>query len=55
MTIRDIDMNVAAETKAMVEQVKRFSMEVMRPAGIELDKLPEPAVAVPAGNLSLDH
>src|SRR5208283_2569808 len=42
MAFRDIDINLAAETRAMVEHVKRFSMEVMRPAGIELDKLPKP-------------
>jgi alkylation response protein AidB-like acyl-CoA dehydrogenase len=42
MTYRNIDMNVSAEAKAMFEQVKKFSMEVMRPAGISLDKLPDP-------------
>jgi acyl-CoA dehydrogenase len=43
MMYRNIDMNVSAEAKAMFEQVKKFSMEVMRPAGISLDKLSDPA------------
>jgi alkylation response protein AidB-like acyl-CoA dehydrogenase len=42
MTYREIDMNLSAETEAMVKQVKKFSMEVMRPAGIKLDKLAHP-------------
>ncbi len=42
MTVREIDINLNAETKAMLEQVKKFCMQVVRPAGIELDKLPNP-------------
>ena len=42
MTYRDIDMNISPETKAVLEEVKKFSMDVMRPAGIELDALPDP-------------
>lgn len=42
MTYRDIDLNISSETQAMLKEVKRFSMEVMRPAGIELDKLSDP-------------
>ena len=42
MTYRDIDLPVRDETKAMLKQVKKFSMEVIRPAGIALDKLADP-------------
>jgi len=42
MTYRDIDLNVSSETKSMLKEVEKFSMEVMRPAGIELDKLSDP-------------
>lgn len=42
MTYRDIDINVGSETKAMLKEVEKFSMEVMRPAGIALDKLANP-------------
>jgi alkylation response protein AidB-like acyl-CoA dehydrogenase len=42
MTYLDIDINVSDDTKAILKEVKKFSMEVMRPAGIELDKLSDP-------------
>jgi len=51
MTYRNIDMNVSAETTAMLEQVKKFSMEVMRPAGISLDKLADPANVIAKDSL----
>ena len=38
----DIDIKISSETQAMLREVKRFSMEVMRPAGIALDKLDNP-------------
>ena len=43
MATRDIDINVSKETKSMLKEVEKFSMEVMRPAGIELDRLSDPA------------
>jgi len=43
MTIRDIDLNISKETKSMLREVEKFSMEVMRPAGIELDRMSDPA------------
>ncbi|MDA3896595.1 MAG: acyl-CoA/acyl-ACP dehydrogenase [Desulfobacteraceae bacterium] len=46
MTFRDIDINVSKETKSMLKEVEKFSMEVMRPAGIELDRLSDPADAI---------
>ncbi len=54
MTSRDIDINLTAETRAMVEQVKKFSMEVMRPAGIELDKLPKPEEVIAGDSILWD-
>ncbi|RJP84059.1 MAG: acyl-CoA dehydrogenase [Desulfobacteraceae bacterium] len=46
MTIRDIDININKETKSMLKEVEKFSMGVMRPAGIELDRLSNPADVV---------
>ncbi|NTW36197.1 MAG: acyl-CoA/acyl-ACP dehydrogenase [Syntrophobacteraceae bacterium] len=42
MSGHDIDLNVSPETKAVLREVKRFGMEVMRPAGIQLDRLADP-------------
>jgi len=42
MTYRDIDINLTTETKVMLLEVQKFSMEVMRPAGIKLDSLSSP-------------
>ena len=42
MTYRDIDINLTTETKVMLLEVQKFSMEVMRPAGIKLDSLSAP-------------
>ncbi len=38
----NIDINVSKDTKSMLKEVEKFSMEVMRPAGIELDRLSDP-------------
>lgn len=43
MPYREIDLNVSKETLAMQKEVRDFARNVMRPAGIELDKLPDPA------------
>jgi len=42
MTHLNIDINISKDTEAMLDVVTKFSMEVMRPAGIELDKMPKP-------------
>ena len=39
----ELDLNISDEAKAMHETVKKFAAEVMRPVGIELDKLADPA------------
>lgn len=50
MAIRDIDILVNKETKAMLKEVEKFSMEVMRPAGIALDRLSDPADVIAKGS-----
>jgi alkylation response protein AidB-like acyl-CoA dehydrogenase len=42
MSYRDIDINLTTETKVILLEVQKFSMEVMRPAGIRLDSLSAP-------------
>lgn len=42
MTYRDIDIHLTTKTKVMLPEVEKFSMEVMRPAGIKLDSLSDP-------------
>ena len=39
MTYREIDVDLTHRTKGMLTEVERFSMEVMRPAGLKLDSL----------------
>ena len=43
MAYPDIDLNLTDEQKALRDMVRKFGAEVMRPAGIELDKLGDPA------------
>jgi len=43
MAYPEIDLNLTDEQKNLRDMVKRFGAEVMRPAGIELDKLSDPA------------
>ncbi len=48
----ELDVSISDEAKAMHELAKKFGDEIMRPAGIELDKLPDPAdVIAPASVL----
>jgi alkylation response protein AidB-like acyl-CoA dehydrogenase len=43
MPYREIDLNVSKETLAMQKEVHEFAKKVMRPVGIELDRMPDPA------------
>ncbi len=54
MTLRNIDINLSAETQAMLKEVTKFSMEVMRPAGITLDKLSNPEDVIAPGSVLWD-
>ncbi len=38
----NIDINISKDTKSMLKEVEKFSMDIMRPAGIELDRLSDP-------------
>jgi hypothetical protein len=46
MSYADIDINLTDEQIAMRDLVRKFGAEVIRPAGIALDKLPDPADAI---------
>jgi len=50
----ELDLTISDEVKAMYETVKKFAMEVMRPAGIELDKLVDPADVITPGSKMWD-
>jgi len=39
----ELDLDLSDEAKAVQKEVRKFAMEVMRPVGIELDKLSDPA------------
>ncbi len=54
MGYTEIDLNVSDETKSMLEQVRRYAMEVVRPAGIALDRLHDPADVIAGGSLLWD-
>ena len=49
-----MDYNLTDEQKAMRDMVKKFGAEVMRPAGIELDKLADPADVIAEGSILWD-
>jgi len=42
MTPRNIDININKDSEALLDLVTKFSMDIMRKAGIELDKMPRP-------------
>lgn len=46
MAYKNIDINLSNEAVSMLREVEKFSMEVMRPAGIELDRLNDPAEVI---------
>jgi len=54
MAYADIDLNLTDEQKNMRDMVRRFGREVMRPAGIELDKLGDPADVIAEGSVLWD-
>jgi hypothetical protein len=49
MNYSDLDINLTAEQKMMRDTARKFGMEVMRPAGIALDKLADPADVIAKG------
>jgi alkylation response protein AidB-like acyl-CoA dehydrogenase len=50
MAYREIDVDLTDQQKAMRDTVKRFGAEVMRPVGVELDKLDDPADVIADGS-----
>ena len=50
MAYRDIDMNLSAETLAIQKEVRKFAKDVMRPVGIELDQMADPADVIAQGS-----
>jgi len=54
MAYPEIDLNLTDEQKALRDMVKKFGAEVMRPAGIELDKLGDPADVIADGSILWD-
>jgi len=46
----DFDAGIGRKAKAVQDAAREFGMEVMRPAGIELDKLSDPADAIAKGS-----
>jgi alkylation response protein AidB-like acyl-CoA dehydrogenase len=43
MELIDLDLDLSEEEKAIRDTVHKFAEEVMRPAGIQLDRLADPA------------
>jgi alkylation response protein AidB-like acyl-CoA dehydrogenase len=50
MPYRELDMDLTEEQSAMRDLVRRFGSEVMRPVGIELDDLHDPADVIAEGS-----
>ena len=50
----ELDMELSNEVKAMQKEIRKFGMEVVRPAGIELDKLQDPADVSAPGSVLWD-
>ncbi len=50
----ELDTTINEEQKAVQDMARRFAMEVMRPAGIELDKLSDPADVIAEGSVLWD-
>ena len=51
MAIRDLDLNLTPEQKSLRDLIRKFGAEVVRPAGIALDKLPDPADVIAKGSV----
>jgi alkylation response protein AidB-like acyl-CoA dehydrogenase len=54
MSIRDLDIKLTFEQKNIRDTVRKYGSEVLRPAGIELDKLPNPADVTAEGSIFWD-
>jgi alkylation response protein AidB-like acyl-CoA dehydrogenase len=54
MAYRDIDLNLTEEQRFLRDTVRKFGAEVVRPAGLVLDKLADPADAIAKGSVFWD-
>jgi alkylation response protein AidB-like acyl-CoA dehydrogenase len=54
MSYREIDINITDEQNASRDMARKFGAEVMRPAGLELDKLHDPADVIAKGSVLWD-
>lgn len=54
MNYSDLDINLTDEQKMMRDTARKFGLEVMRPAGIALDKLADPAEVIAEGSVLWD-
>jgi alkylation response protein AidB-like acyl-CoA dehydrogenase len=54
MPYRELDLDLSGEVLAMQEEVRKFAREVMRPAGLDLDKLADPADVIAEGSVLWD-
>ncbi|MBW2154981.1 MAG: acyl-CoA dehydrogenase family protein, partial [Deltaproteobacteria bacterium] len=50
MACPELDLNLSAEQKTLRDMVRRFAVEVVRPIGIELDKMADPADVIADGS-----
>ena len=54
MPYRELDLNLSSDVLAMQKEVRHFARMVMRPAGIELDKLTDPSDVIAEGSVLWD-
>jgi len=54
MPYKELDMTISKEAQAMQKEAKSFAMNVLRPAGIELDKFPDPSDVIAEGSILWD-
>jgi alkylation response protein AidB-like acyl-CoA dehydrogenase len=54
MSYADLDIELNDEQKATRDMARRFGREVMRPAGIDLDELADPAMVIADGSVLWD-
>lgn len=54
MNYSDLDINLTDEQRMMRDTARKFGLEVMRPAGIALDKLADPAEVIAKGSVLWD-
>jgi alkylation response protein AidB-like acyl-CoA dehydrogenase len=51
MAIVDIEVGLGEQEKAVRDAARKFADEVMRPAGVALDRLPDPAQVIAPGSV----